>query len=193
MLKDSLGLASEIRNDGHTIKQVQVPGTQRMSTSVNYVGDANGPELGAYDVTGVEAKNTLKQETSNIEYTGNAGNDGVNNNPMSYEDIYNAEIKAIRGTIDQGFTPEPNGPNKIVSGRDIHATTQKLNETQNEYLVERGVQRNKVYNSIPQLNEVNITTRKDIVPNEPLADRINPEMVSAFKENPYTQPLSSWA
>ena len=193
MLKDSLGLASEIRNDGHTIKQVQVPGTQRMSTSVNYVGDANGPELGAYDVTGVEAKNTLKQETSNIEYTGNAGNDGVNNNPMSYEDIYNAEIKAIRGTIDQGFTPGPNGPNKIVSGRDIHATTHKLNETQNEYLVERGVQSNKVYNSIPQLNEVNITTRKDIVPNEPLADRINPEMVSAFKENPYTQPLSSWA
>ena len=193
MLKDSLGLASEIRNDGHTIKQVQVPGTQRMSTSVNYVGDANGPELGAYDVTGVEAKNTLKQETSNIEYTGNAGNDGVNNNPMSYEDIYNAEIKAIRGTIDQGFTPGPNGPNKIISGKDIHATTHKLNETQNEYLVERGVQSNKVYNSIPQLNEVNITTRKDIVPNEPLADRINPEMVSAFKENPYTQPLSSWA
>ena len=193
MLKDSLGLASEIRNDGHTIKQVQVPGTQRMSTSVDYVGDANGPELGAYDVTGVEAKNTLKQETSNIEYTGNAGNDGVNNVPMSYEDIYNAEIKAIRGTIDQGFTPGPNGPNKIVSGRDIHATTHKLNETQNEYLVERGVQSNKVYNSIPQLNEVNITTRKDIVPNEPLADRINPEMVSAFKENPYTQPLSSWA
>ena len=193
MLQDSLGLASEIRNDGHTIKQVQVPGTQRMTTSVNYVGDANGPELGAYDVTGVEAKNTLKQETSNIEYTGNAGNDGVNNVPMSYEDIYNAEIKAIRGTIDQGFTPGPNGPNKIVSGRDIHATTHKLNETQNEYLVERGVQSNKVYNSIPQLNEVNITTRKDIVPNEPLADRINPEMVSAFKENPYTQPLSSWA
>jgi hypothetical protein len=193
MLKDSLGLASEIRNDGHTIKQVQVPGTQRMTTSVDYVGDANGPELGAYDVTGVEAKHTLKQDTSNIEYTGNAGNDGVNNVPMSYEDIYNAEIKAIRGTIDKGFTPGPNGPNKIVGGRDINATTHKLNETQNEYLVERGVQSDKVYNSIPQLTEVNITSRKDIAPNEPLADRINPEMISAFKENPYTQPLSSWA
>ena len=193
MLKDSLGLASEIRNDGHTIKQVQVPGTQRITTSVDYVGDANGPELGAYDVTGVEAKHTLKQDTSNIEYTGNAGNDGVNNVPMSYEDIYNAEIKAIRGTIDKGFTPGPNGPNKIVGGRDINATTHKLNETQNEYLVERGVQSDKVYNSIPQLTEVNITSRKNIAPNEPLADRINPEMISAFKENPYTQPLSSWA
>jgi hypothetical protein len=193
ILKKSLGIADKVHNDGHTIKEIQVPGTQRMTTSVNYVGDADGPELGAYDVVEVEAKNTLKQETSDIDYTGNAGNSGVNDGPMSYEDIYNAEIKAIRGTTDKGFTPGPNGPNKILGGKDINATTHKLNETQNEYLVERGVQSDKVYNSIPQITEVNITTRKDIAPNEPLADRINPEMIGAFKENPYTQPLNSWA
>ena len=49
------------------------------------------------------------------------------------------------------------------------------------------------YNSIPQITEVNITTRKDIAPNEPLADRINPEITKAFQENPYTQSLNSWA
>ena len=193
MLKDSLGLATEVRNDGHTTTDIQVPGTQRQTTSVDYVGAGDGPDLGAYEVTDVEAKHTLKEDTADIEYTGNAGNSGTNDAPMSYEDIYNAEIKAIRGTTDKGFTPGPGGPNKIVSSSDIHATTNKLNETQNEYLVERGVQSDKIYNSIPQITEVNVTTRKDIAPNEPLSDRINPEMIKAFKENPYTQSLKSWA
>ena len=62
-----------------------------------------------------------------------------------------------------------------------------------KYINERGVQANKVYNSIPQMNHLNITQEKEIVPNEPLADRINPIIVDAFKENPYTQPLDSWA
>ena len=193
LLEDSLGIPTEVRNDGHSIKKVQVPGTQRMTTSVNYVGTSDGPDLGAYEVTEVDAKETKKEKTSDIEYVGTAGNDGVNTAPMSYQDIYNSTIKAIRGDIDEGYTPGASAPNKIVSGQDINATSHKLNEKQNEYLNERGVQSNKVYNSIPQINEVNITTNKDIVPNEPIADRINPEMVSAFKENPYTQSLGSWA
>ena len=194
LLKDALGVATEVRNDGHSVTDIQVPGTQRQSTSVSYVGTSDGPDLGAYDVTEVEAKHTLKEETSNIEYTGNVGNaGGISDAPMSYEDIYNAEIKAIRGMTDKGFTPGASGYNKIIGGNDIHATTHKLNEIQNEYLVERGVQSDKVYNSIPQITEVNITTRKDIAPNEPLADRINPEMIKAFQENPYTQSLKSWA
>ena len=112
---------------------------------------------------------------------------------MSYEDIYNSTIKAVRGVQDDGYTPGASGPNKIISGQDIHATTNKLNEIQNQYLNERGVQSNKVYNSIPQLQKTNITTQKDTVPNEPLADRINPEIINAFKDNPYTQSLKSWA
>ena len=101
--------------------------------------------------------------------------------------------RKIRGDLDEGYTPGANGPNNIVSSDSINATSHKLNEKQNEYLNERGVQANKVYNSIPQINEVNVTSNKDVVPNEPLADRINPGMIKAFKENPYTQSLKSWA
>ena len=43
------------------------------------------------------------------------GNDGVNTAPMSYQDIYNSTIKAIRGDLDEGYTPGANGPNNIVS------------------------------------------------------------------------------
>ena len=193
MVEDALGMASEPRNDAYLSTDVQAVGTQRMTTSVEYFGDADGPELGAYDVTEVDAKKTKKQETSDIEYTGNAGNDGRNTAPMSYSDIYNSTIKAIRGDLDDGYTPGASGPNKIVSGNDIHATTNKLGEIQNQYLNERGTQATKIYNSIPQIELSNITQNKDTVPNQPLADRINPDMIKAYQENPYTQSLKSWA
>ena len=193
MIEDALGIASEPRNDAYLSTDVQAVGTQRMSTSVEYFGDADGPDLGAYDVTEVDAKKTKKQETSDIEYTGNAGNDGRNTAPMSYSDIYNSTIKAIRGDLDDGYTPGASGPNKIVSGNDIHATTNKLGEIQNQYLNERGTQATKIYNSIPQIELSNVTQNKDTVPNQPLADRINPDMIKAFQENPYTQSLKSWA
>jgi len=193
LIEDALGIATETRNDGYLSTDVQAVGTQRASTSVEYFGDADGPDLGGYDVTEVDAKKTKKEETSNIEYTGNAGNDGRNTAPMSYEDIYNSTIKSIRGDIDEGYTPGAAGPNKIVSSKDIHATTTKLNETQNQYLNERGTQATKIYNSIPQLELTNVTQNKDVVPNEPLADRINPEIIKAHQENPYTQSLKSWA
>ena len=112
---------------------------------------------------------------------------------MSYADIYNAEVRALRGTSDEKYTPVPVGPNTIVSSSDINVTTTKIGDIQNNYLNERGVQANKVYNSIPQMGHLNITQTKEIVPNEPLADRINPDILDSFKENPYTQSLTSWA
>ena len=193
LIEDALGMASEPRNDAYLSTDVQAVGTQRASTSVEYFGDADGPDIGAYDVTDVDAKETKKQQTSDIEYTGNAGNDGRNTAPMSYEDIYNSTIKSIRADIDDGYTPGAAGPNKIVGGKDIHATTTKLTEVQNQYLNERGTQATKIYNSIPQINLSNVTQNKGVVPNEPLADRINPELIKAYQENPYTQSLKSWA
>ena len=193
MVHNAMGIATEARNDGHIFKKVQAPDTIREHSSVSYTGDATGPELGAYDVTDVTAPNTTRQFTADIEYFGGAGNDGVNMKPMSYADIYNAEIKAIRGTSDEGYTPGAMGPNQGVSMDDINVTTNRIGDIQNKYINERGVQANKVYNSLPQMSMANLTQEKEIVPNEPLANRINPEMVQAFKENPYTQSLTSWA
>jgi len=193
LLENAIGQATQTRNDGYLSNDVQVHDTIRQHTSVQYIGDPTGPELGAYEVTDVNAPNTMRQFTSDIEYFGGAGNDGVNTKPMSYEDIYNAEIKAIRGTTDKGYTPNPGGVNEVIDANSLNVTTKKIGDIQNDYINERGVQANKVYNSIPQMTHLNITQDKNSVPNEPLADRINPDIVQAFKENPYTQSLSSWA
>ena len=191
MVHDAVGIVTRTHENGYLIKEVQVPDTLRQN-SVQYTGIMDGPELGAYDVTEVEATNTNRQFTSDIEYFGGAGNDGVNTAPMSYEDIYNAEIKAIRALQDKGYTPNPGGVNEILDSNQINMTTTKLGDIQNKYINERGVQANKVYNSIPQINSTNLTQMKEIVLNEPIANRINPEILDAFKENPYTQSLTSW-
>jgi hypothetical protein len=73
-------------------------------------------------------------------------------------------------------------------------TTNKLNDIQNNYINERGVQSTVVYNSIPQVDRTQLTQNKEIVPNEPLSIRnVDPSMIKAFQENPYTQSLTSWA
>jgi hypothetical protein len=193
MVGNVMGIATESRNDGYIFNKVEAPETIREKTSVQYVGDATGRELGAYDVIDVEASNTMRQFTSDIEYFGGAGNDGVNTAPMSYEDIYNMEMKVIRSLTDKGYTPNPGGVNEILDSNQIHMTTNKIGDIQNKYLNERGVQSNKVYNSIPQMNLTNLTQTKETVPNEGLADRINPDILEAFRENPYTQSITSWA
>ena len=193
MVHNAMGGATQMRGDGHLVKGIQVPHTIREDTSTQYMGDAQGREMGGYDVTDVNAPNTNRQFTADTEHFGGVGNDGVNIKPMSYEDIYNAEIKAIRGDIDEGYTPGAMGPNNGVSSDSLNVTTTRMGDIQNQYLSERGVQANKVYNSIPQLVSANLTQEKEIVPNEPLADRINPDIIKAFQENPYTQSLTSWA
>jgi hypothetical protein len=193
MASNVMGIASQMRGDGHLVKGMQVPDTIREHSSVQYMGDAQGREMGAYDVTDVTAMNTNRQFTADIEYFGGAGNDGVNTAPMSYEDVYNMEMKAIRSLTDNGYTPNPGGVNEILDSNQINMTTNKIGDVQNKYLNERGVSTDKIYNSIPQINVTNLSQTKEIVPNEPLADRINPDLLSAFRENPYTQQLTSWA
>lgn len=112
---------------------------------------------------------------------------------MSYDDVYNMTMKSIRSLTDKGYTPNPSGVNEILDSSSINMTTTKIGDIQNKYLNERGVSTDKIYNSIPQINITNLSQTKEIVPNEPLADRINPELLKAFRENPYSQDLTSWA
>ena len=71
--------------------------------------------------------------------------------------------------------------------------TSRHGDSDNQRIENRGVMSNKVYNSIPQVNQFGETHQKDTLPNEPLADRINPELLDAFRKNPYTQSLHSYA
>ncbi len=102
-------------------------------------------------------------------------------------------MRAVRDTMDTSFTPGAQAPSMGVDADMIHATTHRNGDIQNQYLNERGVAPSTMTSSIPQMSHCNLTSDKNTLPNEPLADRINPDLLDSFRSNPYTQSLNSWA
>ncbi len=192
MANDVMGIASGMeRNDGYLVKEVNAPVTHRETTNVSYMTNANKNISGGYEVTDVQMPGTNRMFS--VEYTGNVGNTNDTANPMSYTDAYNGTMRAVRDIQDKGYTPNAMAPNTTIDPSNIHATTSRIGDVQNKYIQERGVMPSVISNSIPQMSECNLTQGGDRVPNEPIADRLNPNILNAFRSNPYTQSLSAWA
>ena len=136
-----------------------------------------------YDVTKNEVKNTVRQFTSNNKYSGIAG-PGLNEQPQSYEQIYNSTVKSYREQVSKGRTPGGSGLKQF--NNKVNATTKKLGDIQNNYLNERGLAPNKVYNSLPQAQECAVTRDKYTAPNEPIQDRLDPGLLDQLSDNPYS-------
>ena len=51
---------------------------------------------------------------------------------------------------------------------------------------------NKIYPEIPQDNTCQLTSEKVPLNNQRLSDRLDPENLDPFRENPYTHSLSSF-
>ena len=177
------------KETGYLIKadNIKAGTTHRETTLTDYTGDAKGEESGGYQISDPDVKNTLRQFTSDYEYDGIAGPSG-NDKAMSYEDIYNSTIKTIRQDVSKGRIPATQGPKKMLDGSDMNVETTKNVDSNNILIDERGVASTKVYNSLPQSDKCNETKDKNTLPNQ---DRLDPAMVKAFKENPYTQSLHS--
>tara|TARA_B100001123_G_scaffold447284_1_gene604339 strand:+ start:5180 stop:7423 length:2244 start_codon:yes stop_codon:yes gene_type:complete len=168
-------------------KNIEAVTTNRQTTTTEYTGDAKGEDVGGYNVANPNPKNTVRQFTSDYEYEGIAG-PSTENKPISYEDIYNSTIRSIRQDISEGRTPSTQGPKNSLGGTDMNVTTNKVANENNIKVNKRGVSSTKVYNSLPQPEKCYQTTNKSTLPNQ---DRLDPDMLTAFKENPYTQSLHS--
>jgi len=136
-----------------------------------------------YNVAKNEIKNTVRQFTSNTKYNGIAG-PGTNEQPQSYEQIYNSTVRSYKEQVSKGRTPGGGGV-KVFNNK-INATTKKINDIQNNYLNERGLIPNKVYNSLPQAQKCSVTKDKYTAPNEPVQDRLDPSLLNQLDDNPYS-------
>ena len=191
MVRDNVGnVQNQTAGGGYKNIKMKAKDTQRLTTSVHYIGDAKGQSYGGYQNTNVKAKNTERQFHTG-EVKGNAGPASVKAQ-MSHDNIENLSIKTIREKIAVGRKPAHTGPTQIYSKDDINMKTNRTGDIGNEYIENRGVVSTKTYNSMPQRNQFGETHYKDTLPNKPIADRINPEILDAFRKNPYTQSLHSY-
>ena len=193
IMNNSMGnIQNQLSGGAYKTKKMDAKNTQRMTTSVHYTGDATGPKRGGYTETSVKAKNTVRQFLTG-EVKGNAAPASVKA-PKSYGDMYNATVHSIREQVAVGRTPSKEGAKVGVSKEAVNMNTSRHGDQENYRIENRGVMSTKIYNSIPQANQFGETHFKDVLANDPIGvDRINPDILDAFRKNPYTQSLSSYA
>ena len=193
ILNNSMGnIQNQLSGGAYKTKKMDAKNTQRMTTSVHYTGDATGPKRGGYTETSVKAKNTVRQFLTG-EVKGNAAPASVKA-PKSYGDMYNATIHSIREQVAVGRTPSKEGAKVGVSKEYVNMNTSRHGDQENVRIDNRGVMSTKIYNSIPQPNQFGETHLKDTLPNDPIGvDRINPDILDAFRKNPYSQSLHSFS
>jgi hypothetical protein len=193
--KNHLGFVSgsgeRLNPGGYTSTNVSMKNTHKQFlTNYYYTGIANA-EVGTgtgrgYLAARYKAKNTNRQFLSDHEYMGHA-KEAVSKR-MSYADKYSARLNPNKELIALGRSPTQNNA-KVMAGQDyINITHRRLESDQINI---REPAETSVYNAPPQMNGCGMTTIKDKLPEETQRDRINPELLSAFKDNPYTQSLAS--
>ena len=183
--------ADDTNLGGYQTNPRTAPTTHRESQLSSYTGDANKPGSNGYQIASVDMKNTARQFTT-TDYTGTAG--AVDNQaPASRIEYNNATTTSHRQEVSQGRAPTSTGPKTYIAGDDINASTTKNTTETNEKLNKRGAVTTRVTSSIPQPSQCGVTHEKIQLPNKPLADRLDPATLNAFRENPYTQSLNSFA
>tara|TARA_A100001015_G_scaffold287952_1_gene358267 strand:+ start:1 stop:1026 length:1026 start_codon:yes stop_codon:yes gene_type:complete len=179
-----------------------------------------GPEnLTVYDPNDV-ARTTMKETNIDNKHTGNVSNveradgyliketDAPNTNRQFQQNEYfgtsNNNINEGNGYLiketnapntNRQFTEDRREPTQVkemlMAGGDKVEIDIKKRES--DYFNKTPPKVNKIYNAIPETNECEFTNQKDQLDNDKLADRVNSCMVDAFKKNPYTHSLNSYA
>ena len=191
---DYLGQVSNqqtIKAGGYISTSVDMKNTNRQFlTDWYYQGIADG-ETGTgpgrgYLAARYEAKNTNRQFLNDWEWEGPAKS--IVNNPQSYEDMYNARMNPHREEIALGREPTQESV-KLMSGMDtINIEHRRI---EGDQINIREPAETFIYNAPPQKNNCGLTRVKSKLPEDTIRSRINPEILDAYKENPYTQSLSS--
>lgn len=160
--------------------------TNKQITSDNaYHGNPEREKGDGYRNASVHAPITNKQFTSDHEHFGLAGPDVASGS--SYESIYNAIINATReGTLEKPI-PTATGAKRVTGGEGVHLTNVPVHQSHSQ---ERVI--DNVRQTIPTKDTLGSTSSKAPV-HVQKCDRNDPSILDAFRKNPYTQSLSSFA
>lgn len=181
---NNIGNISGLDNgNGYLTTNMTAPVTNKQITSDNeYLGNPDNENSDGYKNAEFKAKVTNKQITSDHEHIGiPAGNLEM----KSYQDIYNAVINSTRETLE--VQPPPTKTNtKITNGTDnVVLTSIPKDKTQcvNEHI-------SRIYQKYLDKDSQQLTKYKEQY-HEISNDRIDANLLNAFKNNPYTHPLNS--
>lgn len=188
------GYMQSYNRDGmgyHIAEMMPKHTSKQFLSDYEYYGIADG-DVGkgggdGYLVNKYEAHNTNRQFLTDNEYAGSAGPSGPGN-PMSYAAEYGARLNPNKEEIARGRAPSLQGA-KIATGSDkVYYQPKKLEE---DIINIREPQETRFYNMPPQKNMCGMTKERDNLTEDIQRERITPDILDAYRENPYTKPLDS--
>lgn len=174
--------------DGYDAKNTQ----KQFLSDVDYYGiaglggkaDGDGYLNEKYDM-----KRTHKQFLSDQEYYGQA-EASTDKRQMSYDDKMNARIRATKEATLFGREPTQQG-SKVANGAEC--LNVKFKENVCDVASARGTNNvDRVYNQITTIKDQTLTKEKKMY-DQIDDERLDPSILKAFLENPYTKPLDSVA
>ena len=184
-------LSGVSKGTGYLTNENEAPNTNRQFTSdFEYEGIADRERNGGlgYITNEKEAPNTNRQFTADFEYEGAANS--LYKKSISKAKYNNMRHNASREESLKGRNPGPQGP-KLSNGSDkIEMEVKKI---EGDRINTRELTGNKVISSIPEIKPCSITQEKNQYDYNILDERIEPDLLKAFNNNPYTQSLSSYA
>lgn len=128
----------------------------------------------------------VQRDTTNIYYNGSAG-PSLNTAPYNYEAAYNQ-----RNNVNKTYENRPNqGGTQIFNQRDNISINKLDSDRENNRL---WVKNGGIYTAPNQSTYGEMSGKSNKIQNDTHNfERINPDILTAFKSNPYTQSLNSWA
>jgi hypothetical protein len=186
-----MGNQQSLKAGGYTSTSVDMKNTNRQFlTDWYYQGIADG-EVGTgtgrgYLAARYDAKNTNRQFLNDWEWEGPAKS--FYNSPESYDSMYNAHMNPNREEIALGREPTPQSVKLNAGGDFVNIEHHRIEADQINI---REPAETFVYEAPPQKNSCGLTRVKSKLPEDTQRARINPEILNAFRENPYTQSLNS--
>lgn len=139
-----------------------------------------------YKIENFDAKNTNKQFTSDNDYYSTAMS--ANKKTMSYQDKYNMLVNDVKEMVLEDRVPTAQGTKQTVNGSMMNVQPTKMQKSiDNDHLYGN---LDKVYEATDSLVNPTYTKGKKHY-EEQSTDRMDPNLLSAFHENPYSKPLNS--
>ena len=137
---------------------------------------------GAYNISKQRQVN-VQRDTTNCNYTGNAGpNSGTAN--RTYDAAYRQ-----RNNPNKSYISRPNQGGTQIFNQQDNISIQKKDKDRNN---NRAMASNGGPGTIPSTDTYGKINAPQYYNECQGCDRINPDILTAFKQNPYTQSLNSW-
>lgn len=139
---------------------------------------------------GHEEQDITVKESTLTGYTGAPGSQGYTGN-MLKDNYLNAETNPNKEVISQGRLPTLSNTKVVNGGEHMNVEIKKINS---DYMNQSENKLTKLYSTNVDKNTIELTTMKNkLEDSELMSDRIDKDLLNPFKNNPYTQSLSSFA